>query len=92
MVSDVGAAGEGWPWVDSIDASETCDPRLALPKPASSTSGKGEGNTKTNAKWARPRLPTMLHYCQRYEVPELQPDTLTEALSKTNNKQVGSRV
>ena len=28
MVSDVGAGGEGWPWVDALPENRACDPKI----------------------------------------------------------------
>ena len=59
MVSDVGAAGEGWPWIDDIPPTDQCDPRLGREGPMARKTTKAPGG------WTRPRLPTFLHYCQR---------------------------
>ena len=53
MVSDVGSALEGWPWIDKIPMHRGCDPTII---------------TQTNPQYP---LPTFLHYCQSYHLPNL---------------------
>ena len=58
MVSDVGAGGEGWPWVE----------RLAETGRARALCRLGPHTPPASTRDPRAALPSVLHHCQRYSI------------------------
>ena len=59
MVSDVGAGGEGWPWVERL--AETGAARALC-------AGAGPHTPPASTRDPRAALPSVLHHCQRYSI------------------------
>lgn len=67
MVSNVGAGGEGWDWIDHRGESVCAGSQLATP-PADTRRRPADNEFTNREHPPGPTAPTVLHFCQSYQL------------------------
>ena len=65
MVSNVGAGGEAWDWIDTMAPTDVCE-GATLSEPPLNTRAQGRGSFSNDEHPPGPAVPSVLHFCQSY--------------------------